>query len=239
VIREALIVLRKELTEMFGDWHSAYGALIQAAILVAICGVVVPADNPAVWLDPGQLALLYGAFPAVLAATFAADSFAGERERKTLETLLATPLGESAIFVGKLAAAILLAIAGSGLAITAGVIATRTAAGVFPPLGVARFALLLGGAGAFASVTAALATHISMRVPVARTAQQMSSMLSVLVTAVLAFSLRRVGLELGWETLPRIIGSLVIFGVAIAVAGVAMLRREAVFDPGRRPRGKS
>ena len=97
MIRESLIVLRKELAEMFGDWHSAYGALIQAAILIAICGVVVPADKPVVWLDPGQLALLYGAFPAVLAATFAADSFAGERERKTLETLLATPLSETAI----------------------------------------------------------------------------------------------------------------------------------------------
>jgi ABC-2 type transport system permease protein len=236
VIREALIVLRKELAEMFGDWHSAYGALIQAAILVAICGVVVPADKPAVWLDPGQLALLFGAFPAVLAATFAADSFAGERERKTLETLLATPLSESAIFVGKLTAAILLAVAGSALAITAGVISTRVSAGVFPPLGATDFALLLAGAAAFASVTAALATHISMRVPVARTAQQMSSMLSVLVTAALAFALRRAGLEVAWATLPRIVGGLALLGGAIAVAGLAVLRREAVFDSGRKQR---
>jgi ABC-2 type transport system permease protein len=236
VIAQALVVLRKELAEMFGDWHSAYGALIQGAILIAICGVVVPGDKPVVWLQPDQLALLYGMFPAVLAATFAADSFAGERERKTLETLLATPIEEGALFLGKLIAAILLAVVGSSLAVVAGVISTRVSAGVWPLLDVGQYALLVVGAGAFGSITAALATHISMRVPVARTAQQMSSMLSVLITAVLAFALHRFHLAVTWDSLPRIIGGLAIFGVALAVAGVATLRREAVFDPGRRRR---
>ena len=117
-MREVLIVLRKELAELLGDWASVYGALIQTGILIAICGVIVPADKPAIWWLPSQLALMYGAFPAVVAATLAADSFAGESERHTLETLLATPLRENAIFIGKLLAAITMAMPRQRLALT-------------------------------------------------------------------------------------------------------------------------
>jgi ABC-2 type transport system permease protein len=236
VIREALIVIQKELAEMLGDWHSAYGALIQSAILIAICGVVVPADKPAVWLDPRSLVLLYGAFPAILAATFAADSFAGESERHTLETLLATPLAESAIFIGKLAAAILLALVGSALAVAAGLISATVSGGAFPRVGAMQILVLLAGAAAFASITAGLATQISLRLKVARAAQQMSSMLSVAVTAALAFLLRRMGVAVEWANLPRILVILVVLGIAVAYVGIVALRRESIFDPGRRKR---
>jgi ABC-2 type transport system permease protein len=236
VIREALIVIRKELAEMLGDWHSLYGALIQSAIVIATCGVVIPADKPAVWLDPSSLVLLYGMFPAIIAATFAADSFAGESERHTLETLLATPIAEGAIFIGKLSAAILLALAGSALAISAGLISATLSAGAFPAVGATQIVWLLAGATAFASITAGLATQISLRLKVARAAQQTSSMISLAVTAVLAFLLRRMRIPVDWANLPRIVVILVIVGVGIAYVGIVALRRETIFDPGRRKR---
>lgn len=234
MIREAVIVVRKELAEMVGDWHSFYGALVQAAIILITCGIIVPSDKPIIWADPGRLALLYVMFPGILAATFSADAFAGERERKTLETLLATPISEVGIFTGKLTASILLSAIGSSLAITAGLISATISGGHAPPVTAASVALLLGGAVAFAALTAGLASHISMRVPVARTAQQMSSMLSLVIVAVIGFVLDRVHLAVTWETLPRILGAVAMFGVAIAVAGALGLSRVALFGTGSR-----
>ncbi len=43
--------------------------------------------------------------PLMFASTIAAESFAGERERKTIEALLYTPASDADLFVGKLAAA--------------------------------------------------------------------------------------------------------------------------------------
>jgi hypothetical protein len=45
------------------------------------------------------------ALPALVAATWAGDSFVAERERRTLEPLRATPLPAAAVFLGKVLAA--------------------------------------------------------------------------------------------------------------------------------------
>ena len=62
-----------------------------------------------------EMAVVYGAnylwapmfliVPLVVSSGVAADSFAGERERKTLESLLHTPLTDRELFAGKVAAA--------------------------------------------------------------------------------------------------------------------------------------
>ncbi|MCA9676964.1 MAG: ABC transporter permease subunit [Myxococcales bacterium] len=229
---DVVTVLRKELAELFGDRHSVYGAMIQTAILVALCGVVVPLDRPTVWRDAGAVAMLYGVFPAVLAATFAADAFAGERERRTLETVLATPIAARSLFLGKLAAAVALALLGALVAMTTGAISATAAAGALPPALTARHAaMILLGATGYATLTAVLATQISMRVAVARTAQQAASMLSIAITAGLALVLRRLHVDLDWDTLPRVAGAMVALGAALVVVGDGGFRRHRIFDP--------
>lgn len=51
------------------------------------------------------MAPFYLLVPLVVATVIAADSFAGERERGTLESLLHTPTSDAELFVGKLAVA--------------------------------------------------------------------------------------------------------------------------------------
>ena len=43
-------------------------------------------------------------------SVIASDSFAGEKERKTIEALLATPLSDSELFVGKVLVAFIPAV---------------------------------------------------------------------------------------------------------------------------------
>jgi ABC-type Na+ efflux pump permease subunit len=70
-----------------------------------------------------QFATLFLIVPLMVAAVIAADSFAGEKERKTLEALLYTPTNDVELYAGKLLgpwlAAVLVALAGYGVYVVA------------------------------------------------------------------------------------------------------------------------
>jgi ABC-2 type transport system permease protein len=84
------------------------------------------------------VAPLYLLVPLVVATVIAADSFAGERERRTLEALLHTGSDDQALFLGKFLAAYVPAIAMSwisfaGYSILANLLGHRAAGGIFFP----------------------------------------------------------------------------------------------------------
>jgi ABC-2 type transport system permease protein len=225
-------VMRKELIELLGNRHSSRGVLVQAAMFVVITGVLLPAAGAAMWSDVHTTAMLYFIFPSVLASSVAADSFAGERERKTLETLLATPLPDHAIFLGKAASAVSFAVIVAFVSLVVAVITinvTRGSASLFmPPRG-----LLLGVAGsAFGAslTTASVASAISMRVTVARSAQQMASILSMCITGFVVFLLHQLHMKLSWALVLRIDALLVCTGVAAAMWSLLRFKRERFIE---------
>ncbi len=71
-------------------------------VLVGFFGIVVPLLLGQQWLNSPFSAALPVVIPILLVASWAADTFAGERERHTLETLLATRLSDRAILFGKI-----------------------------------------------------------------------------------------------------------------------------------------
>lgn len=71
-------------------------------VLVGLLGIVLPLRAGALWVgQPIGLGIPL-MIPLILVASWAADTFAGERERHTLETLLATRLSDRAILFGKI-----------------------------------------------------------------------------------------------------------------------------------------
>ena len=60
---------------------------------------------------------LFWVIPVALTPALAADSFVGERERSSLEPLLATPIGTSQLLLGKLAASVVPAAVGTWLGV--------------------------------------------------------------------------------------------------------------------------
>lgn len=221
-MRDLVAIVRKELWEVAGDWHSFYGVAIQGLIVVALCGVMVPADEGAVWSSPGALVCMFGVFPSVLAATFAADSFAGERERKTLETLLASPVSDTAVFAGKALTALLVAVGCALATLAAAWITTRAKGGdPLPELGATGLLGVLGAGLSFALDTTAIATAVSMRVRVARAAQQISSMATIVLSLLGAMVMDRAHLPLTWPTLLRLEGGLVVLGLALLGVGLS------------------
>lgn len=128
--------------------------------------------------------------PLMVSAVLAADSFAGERDRGTLETLLHTPVHDRELYLAKLMASYIpaLTVAWGGFAIFL-VVANGAAWGimgrVFIPT--ARWlVLILWVAPAAAAVGLGLMVRISIRARSAAEAQQLGSavVLPLLVAAI-------------------------------------------------------
>ena len=223
-------VLRKELRECFAERGAVRGLLIQLLVVVAVVGVAVPVSQPKLFIDVGATALAYLVFPPLLAASVAADAFAGERERKTLESLLTTPLSDRAVFLGKAASAITIAAGAAIVALAVAVVSHRAfgAATASPTL-----VLMLGLVGASlasSTLTSALAVAISVRIRIARSAQQLASLLAMAVGGAAASALGRLGLLADADAL--LAGDLALFGVgALALTMTqTMFRRELLFE---------
>lgn len=104
MIEDIWTVARKELMEVWnegGRW-----ARVHKLLAVLVFGVFLPLQTGQAWIESPMMVLLWSWAPMFLVVQVVADAFAGERERHTLETLLASRLPDTAILLGKLLAAV-------------------------------------------------------------------------------------------------------------------------------------
>lgn len=107
MIADILTVARKELREMLVQGDPRGRSRLSLLLLVVIFGVVLPLQSGREWVESPLSIMVWGWMPFLWVSGIVADSFAGERERHTLESLLATRLSDRAILFGKLLAAML------------------------------------------------------------------------------------------------------------------------------------
>ncbi len=118
-ISGAWVIAKREIRDQLRDWRILSPILIltlffpllmnftaqQAVDFVGRYGAPIIGDR----LIPFLL-MVVGFFPISISLVIALESFAGERERMSLEPLLATPLTDSQLFIGKMVASLLLPI---------------------------------------------------------------------------------------------------------------------------------
>src|SRR2546425_5506608 len=97
---DILTMVWKESKDLLfqGGWRS----LIRPLIVVGIMGIYLPLQLGPQWVDLtpiGMILLLW--IPFFVIISFIGDVIAGERERHTLETLLASRMPDRAILLGK------------------------------------------------------------------------------------------------------------------------------------------
>ena len=104
---DILTVAWKEWLE-FRDqlWRIRRGGL-SALIVILMLGIVTPLQMGPLWLESPLMLAYWPLLASGMVSTLIADAFAGERERHTLETLLASRLSDTSILLGKVLAAIL------------------------------------------------------------------------------------------------------------------------------------
>lgn len=166
MIHDVWTVVWKEWQEFRDQLLSLRRGGLSALILALILGVVAPVQLGAEWVESRLIIGYWPFLAATMVSSLIADSVAGERERHTLETLLASRLSDSAILIGKIIAAVLYGVGFAVANLVIGLIAVNVAHGengliVFAPQ---RFivtvvltilaSLLMAGIGVFISLRA-------------------------------------------------------------------------------------
>jgi ABC-2 type transport system permease protein len=106
MIQDMMIVLWKEIKELVFQRGRFRGGILGMLVFVGVFGVMMPLQTGPDWVNSPIGLVYWGWVPFLLVSGVVADSFAGERERHTLETLLSTRLSDRAILFGKIASAL-------------------------------------------------------------------------------------------------------------------------------------
>jgi ABC-2 type transport system permease protein len=106
MITDIVTIMRKELKEMLFQRGQGRSSSIRMLIFIGVFGILLPMQNGIRSLTSPVGMVFWLWIPYMLISGVTADTFAGERERHTLETLLASRLSDRSILFGKLGAVI-------------------------------------------------------------------------------------------------------------------------------------
>ena len=172
-----------------GGWRS----LIRPLFVVGIMGIYLPLQFGSQWvaLTPISMVLLLWV-PFFVIISFIGDAIAGERERHTLETLLASRMPDRAILLGKIVATVLYAWGMGILSLLLGLVLVdlfRTQGNwMFYPLDLFVDALILSLLASVLGTSAGVL--ISLRVSTVRQAQQILSIGTIVLVFGVLFVLQ-------------------------------------------------
>jgi len=183
MFRDMSTVIWKEIKEIFGQRGRFKGGKIGILVFLAVFGIFLPLQNGPDWIRSPLVMIYWAWIPFLLASGVVADSFAGERERHTLETLLASRLTDRAILAGKIGAAVLYAWGLTLICVLAGAVAITAVHGQGRILFYA--APIAAGIAGLTFLVALLASGlgvlVSLRAATVRQAQQMFSVAFLLM----------------------------------------------------------
>lgn len=177
MLHDVQTIMWKETRELLRIGGSRRRAVLRLVFSVGLIGILWPWQIGEQFVTSG-LAVVLAAFVASMhVAAVVPDSFAGERERHTLETLLASRLPDQAILIGKLSALIAYGLATSFIMLAFGWATVNVIHGhgrllMFSAGGLAGaivFSILAAG------LTGAVGVLVSLRSPTVKHAQQILS----------------------------------------------------------------
>jgi ABC-2 type transport system permease protein len=184
MMRDIWTVVWKEWREFRDQLLSLRRGGLSALILALILGVVAPVQLGPEWV---QSKIIVGYWPflaATMVSSLIADSVAGERERHTLETLLASRLSDSAILIGKIVAAVLYGLGFAVANLLIGLVAVNVAHRESAPIlfGTQRFIVTIVLTILASLLMAGIGVFISLRASTVKQAQQTFGIAIIVIT---------------------------------------------------------
>jgi len=172
--------------------------------------------------------------PIMASSVMGSDSFAGERERKTIEALLATPISDSELLMGKILVSFIPAMIVTWVSFAVYAILVDVATfemfnGMLLLPNVNFLIMIFGVAPTLALCSIGLTVIISAKVKGFKEAQQISVILLLPVLG-LVFAQISGLLILGPVVLAALIGVLALVDIAIFYFGVKIFQREEILS---------
>nr|MBN1229912.1 stage II sporulation protein M [Anaerolineae bacterium] len=228
----ALIITRREVIDMFRDWRILAPIILLTLIFPTIAnwgaGRMVSwveqygAEIVAERLIPFLL-MVVGFFPISFSLIIALESFVGEKERRSLEPLLSTPLTNIQLYIGKVLSSTVPPLMGSLLGITVYLVGVYFNVNWRPPVVLLIQILLLTIVQAVVMVAGAVV--VSSQVTSVRAANLLASFIII----PMAFLIQAEAMIMFWaqyDVLWLILLGLAVIGVALVRMGVRNFNRE-------------
>jgi ABC-2 type transport system permease protein len=172
--------------------------------------------------------------PIMASSVIGSDSFAGERERKTIEALLATPISDSELFLGKILVsfipAMIITMISFGIyTLVVDVITFGMFNGMVLLPNLVWLIMIFGVTPAIALCSIGLTVIISSKVKGFKEAQQISVVLLLPVLGLVFAQVSGV-MVLGPAILAVLMGVLTIVDIAVFYVGVETFKREEILS---------
>lgn len=231
-VRRALIITRRELVDMFRDWRIVAPIIILTVIFPSIANW--GAGRMLSWMGQfgaeivGErlvpfLLMVVGFFPMSFSLIIALESFVGEKERRSLEPLMSTPLSNIQLYIGKTLSSTIPPLMGSMLGIAVYLVGVYFNIDYRPPVILLIQILLLTAMQALVMVAGAVV--VSSQSTSVRAANLLSSFIIVPVS----FLIQLEALIMFWaqyDVLWVILAGLVVIAVVLIRMGVKTFNRE-------------
>jgi uncharacterized membrane protein SpoIIM required for sporulation/ABC-type transport system involved in multi-copper enzyme maturation permease subunit len=231
-LRQALIVTRREVRDQFRDWRIIAPILVLTLFFPGLMNItaqkvvnyVAQFDVPLIGdrLIPFLL-MVVGFFPISISLVIALESFVGEKERRSIEPLLSSPLTDLQLYLGKLLAVVIPPLVGSYLGIIVYLI------GVYRQVGWTPDPTLLIQIVVLTSVQALLMVSGAVVISVQATSARAANLLASFIIVPMAMLLVGESMVMFWAKYGvlwwAIIGQFLITALLIRT-GIAYFNRE-------------
>ena len=231
-IRQALFVTRREMRDQFRDWRIIVPILVLTLFFPGlmnftaqkVVSYVEQYDVPLIGdrLIPFLL-MVVGFFPISISLVIALESFVGEKERRSIEPLLSSPLTDFQLYLGKLLAVVFPPLAASFLGIGVYLI------GVYHQVGWTPEPILLFQIIVLTTVQALLMVSGAVVISVQATSARAANLLASFIIVPMALLLVGESMVMFWANYRAlwwaIFGQLLITGLLMRT-GIAYFNRE-------------
>jgi len=239
-MRKVWLIACKDMKEGFGRRTVVLRVMIPVLVLPVMYGGIfgyavrrVAANPKAAAMLSGQMSF-YAAFVALLGimlgTAIAADAIAGEKERRTIEPLMATPVSDLEIFTGKVVAGFLPSILGGYGSAVLFFVTARLLAGAQPlliPAASNAARLILLAIPVVTAIFLAVGVMVSARSTTVTGATQVSALLTMPVFGgMVYFALRAGGWPFSWLLL--VLGGAAAVAILLLLLGARALGREEI-----------
>ncbi|MGC8838499.1 MAG: stage II sporulation protein M [Anaerolineae bacterium] len=234
--RLAWLVARREARDNLQDWRILAPILILTLVFPFLMNITarVATDFVERYGAPiigtriiPFLLMIVGFFPISFSLVIALESFAGERERLSLEPLLATPISDAALYLGKVLASLVLPLVASLLGIGVYLGSLWISIGYVPPGVLLAQVLLLTAMEALVMVSAAVV--ISSHTTSVRAANLLASFV-IIPVALLVQAESAVMFWGQYEVLWWIAAGLLVVDGLLVRTGVQVFNREELLS---------